>query len=604
MPTRKKIVAAGLSTGILCAVSAIAADLSPANWPVERRLSAEQKEDLGWLADSSRNVTGKNGLISATCSPIAVEAGMQALQQGGSAADAAATVALTQCTVQLGSVVSYAGVMSMLYYDAASKKVFSLDGGYNTCINEKDSPSIPGSNLGNLDSYKPATASSAGKVAHGRKVLVPGFMAGIEAMHKRFGRLSFESVFQPAIWYAENGVKLGDYLSGYLAFRKQCLERTESGRNFIKQSGSDSPKKGDLFKQLELADLLRNVSKQGASYMYTGPWAKHFVAAVKRDGGKMQLKDLASYQVIWSEPVSADYMNHTVYLPASPNECARQMIPALNMAEALKFDKRANYWADAAVLRDYQRIFDLTDLLPYIEPSVLELLKGKNIDVSPQGQLSKEFAAAVMPLLDQIATLKNVEPHHSDSIVVVDSEGNIAALTHSINTVIWGDTGIVVDGVPVPDSANFQQEKLAGIKPGGRLTHEQPQAIVFKDGQPVFACAAIGSSLVQETTKTIIGLLGKGSSLSEIQASPPLIFNFMELIKFGSILKRGIVIPEGVYDESFVKALTEMCKRVTQLPPIEIAGLRGTVSTVLIDAKSGELKSTETENMLLHSAAY
>lgn len=91
----------------------------------------------------------------------------------------------------------------------------------------------------------------------------------------------------------------------------------------------------------------------------------------------------------------------------------------------------------------------------------------------------------VAPLLDRIVPLRGKKdtagavekdegpqnPKHSNSVVVVDGEGNVVALTHTINTVIWGDTGMVVDGVPLPDSAGFQQKALAKINPGDRLPH-------------------------------------------------------------------------------------------------------------------------------------
>ncbi len=90
-------------------------------------------------------------MISTTASPIAVQAGLEALRQGGTAADAAATVALTQITTQLGSVVSYAGIMTLVYYDVKTGKVYSLDAGYNSYQNETEPKTIPVADLGPLN---------------------------------------------------------------------------------------------------------------------------------------------------------------------------------------------------------------------------------------------------------------------------------------------------------------------------------------------------------------------------------------------------------------------------------------------------------------------
>ncbi len=131
-----------------------------------------------------RVVEGKSGLVVATMSPIAVNAGMEALRQGGTAADAAATVALTQITTALGSYVSYAGILQLVYYDAKSGKVSTMNAGWNSYLGETDPKSIPVDDLGPL-----AFGTKPTEGAEGRKTLVPGFMAGIEQMHKRFGRL-------------------------------------------------------------------------------------------------------------------------------------------------------------------------------------------------------------------------------------------------------------------------------------------------------------------------------------------------------------------------------------------------------------------------------
>src|SRR5215467_5050220 len=101
-------------------------------------------------------------------------------------------------------------------------------------------------------------------------------MAGIEAMHRRFGRLPFAQLFQPAIWYAENGVTVTPVESAWFERYGKILSRTSEGQQFLHQAGNDLPKPGDRFVQVELAKTLRGVAKQGAQYMYTGPWGKQF----------------------------------------------------------------------------------------------------------------------------------------------------------------------------------------------------------------------------------------------------------------------------------------------------------------------------------------
>ena len=103
----------------------------------------------------------------------------EALQRGGTAADAALATALAQIVLKGGATISYAGILTVVYYDAASKKVYSLNAGYNTLLEEKYPTSVPRD--------KPS----------GRTALVPGFFAGVQAAHGRFGKLPFASLLEP-----------------------------------------------------------------------------------------------------------------------------------------------------------------------------------------------------------------------------------------------------------------------------------------------------------------------------------------------------------------------------------------------------------------------
>lgn len=586
----------------------ISDELSPANWAMETRARVEVQEATAWAPSETRPVSGKNGIISAIASPIAVQAGMTALRLGGTAADAAATVALTQITTQLGSVASFAGILSMIYYDAKTRKIFSMDAGYNSYLSETDPLSIPVCDLGPLNNKENNTAvsnaESLSQADKGRETLVPGFMAGIEAMHKRFGKLPFAHLFEPAIWYAENGTIVNPTLEYYFVMREKFLARTQEGRDFLRQAGVELPKRGNRFCQPQLAEVLRMVAQHGAQYMYAGPWGQHFVEMVRREGGKVTLEDMSSYEVIWSEPYHATYLGHNVYTPGSPSESAYHILTSLNLMELLRLEEREFYWKDPMVLRDLQRIADVTDSAPWLDPAVSSFLKNKGIDVSPAAQLSKDYAEAVAPLLGQVHSAPRVEPRHSDSMVVIDKDGNIAAITHSINSVIWGDSGIVVDGIPIPDSAGHQQARLASIKPGDRVPSEMTQTIICDGQVPIMATAAIGSSLIPETLKIILGIIGKGLDLKSLQAAPPVIYNFMLAQSNQSTTERGMVIPDGAYGESYVASLQESGQRVTVIPHQAADAIRGTVVAVTIDSATGEKHSCETPKVLICGDAY
>ena len=111
------------------------AELSPEHWASHDREALEKFEEQG-TPQSIRKLETKNGMISATLSPVSIRAGIETLKEGGTAADAAAAVALTQISRALGSYVSYAGIFQLLYFEKKSGKITSIDSGWASYQNE------------------------------------------------------------------------------------------------------------------------------------------------------------------------------------------------------------------------------------------------------------------------------------------------------------------------------------------------------------------------------------------------------------------------------------------------------------------------------------
>jgi gamma-glutamyltranspeptidase len=235
--------------------------------------------ELRKRVEPQRSATGSRAMIAGTSEPLAVHAGLEVLRRGGNAADAALTTALAQVALSAGAAISYAGILTAVYYDAATGKVYTLNACYNTVLNEKDPLSIPG--FGEHS---------------GRTALVPGFMAGVQALHDRFGKLPFSMLFGAAIWIAENGVAVNAPVSFWISSQKNFITRLPEKKRVFTRPDGELYKSGDLFRQPELAATLRKVAAGGSAYMYKGEWARHFVDHVQREGGQMTLDDLATYR--------------------------------------------------------------------------------------------------------------------------------------------------------------------------------------------------------------------------------------------------------------------------------------------------------------------
>jgi DNA-binding XRE family transcriptional regulator len=264
---------------LLASAPLAAADLSPRSWSPQERSELQHREQSPWPA-SARTLEGRSGYVAATLSPIATHVGIETLRQGGTAADAAVATALMQVTTSLGSIVSYAGVLQLVYYDARTHRISSLDAGWNGYADETSPTTIPHADVTLVD---PAHTATAG--AYGRETLVPGFMAGVEEIHAHFGRLPLPQLFKPAIWYSAHGVEVTRLLAYYFAERQKSLSRTDAGRRFLGQAGDPLPKVGDVFVQPEVAHLLGEIAAHGSRVMYTGAWASSYVRAVRAEGG-------------------------------------------------------------------------------------------------------------------------------------------------------------------------------------------------------------------------------------------------------------------------------------------------------------------------------
>src|SRR5215475_2193474 len=471
--------------------------MSPEAWP-----PAELEKYWRLQRDYGRphpSVESAKGMVAVTHDAFSARIGLEALRQGGSAADAALATSLAQIVLDAGAPTSYAGILTMVYYDAASKKVYSLNAGYNTVLEEKDPLTIPGGG-------KPS----------GRTALVPGFFAGVQAAHDRFGKLPFASLFDPAIYLAEKGFIVDPVLSAWINLRKDVLSRLpETKRVFTKQDG-EFYKAGDLFKQPQLAETLRKIAAQGTDYIYQGEWAKKLVAAVQSEGGKMTLADLKAYRPTWSEPMQTSYHGYQVYSLGLPSIGGLNTIEAFNLLEAADLKQYGHYTASPEALYEFIRICRAGYFLSNWPWQTFKMYLP-DFDLAPESRVKKESARLLWRKMHEpawekmlsVITPNGKSDNHSAGVVAVDGQGNMAAVLHTINTALWGTTGIFVDGVSIPDSAAFQQSKIAGIKPGDRLPDTTNPVIVLKNDKPYLASSSIGSALHQTFVVRPLGYRSK-----------------------------------------------------------------------------------------------
>jgi gamma-glutamyltranspeptidase / glutathione hydrolase len=537
----------------------------------------EKKELFSNLLNSRKSETetiAKKGLVTGTTGAFAQQAGLSILKAGGNAADAVVATAMTQVCLAAGSWVSYAGIMNVVYFDAASGKTYDMNASYDTVEGETDAASIPAPDF---------SKGLAGVVLEptGRNVVVPGFLKGADALVKRFGKLPLKEVVTPSIRCAEDGLIWNPGLADQAEFRHKELSRDPETRAVYFKADGSAYQAGDTFKQPALAKTLRAFSEQGSDYIYKGAWAEKLVSKVQALGGKLSMKDMTTYDVIWGQPDRGTYHGVDVYVHGRPAQGGVDTIEALNLLEAANLTAKGHYSESAHSLYWMSQLMKVNTTLNYGGQALADAAAALGVDVSPAGRLTKANAAKLLPIIQAgqfpgIAKPKGI-PAHSDAVVVVDQWGNMAAMVHTINTVSWGTNGINIDGISIPDSAALQVPVVAATTPGERLPDPTNPGLLVKDGKPFLAFASIGAGLHERTIAALTSVIDFGMTPQQAINAPA--YGFYNQTTKAQTFGTGDLNPE------LVKQVQAMGLNIE-----ESDSMRGYWIGILIDPQTGELK--------------
>jgi gamma-glutamyltranspeptidase/glutathione hydrolase len=394
-------------------------------------LPRERLSDQMDRSQARSMVITKLGIV-ATSQALASQAGAQILARGGSAADAAIAANAVLGVVE-PMMDGMGGDLFAIEWDAKSGKLAGLNASgwapeklTPALLEQKGFKHMPGQGI--------------------FSVTVPGCVRGWEALHKRFGKLPWADLFQPAIYYARNGFPVTEVVETYWRTEKAVMEKDVNGKRVFLING-DTPKVGEVFRNPEYARTLELVAQEGPDAFYRGAIAQAILKTSERLGGVMTAADLADFQPEWVEPISTTYRGWAVYeLP--PNGQGMAVLEMLNIFEKFPLPAWGFANADAFHVKLEAQKLAYADLRRYnADP------RFSTVPVA--GILSKEYAAQRASTIDMKRAHCDVEPgdpakYGNDTVYLtaVDKEGNIVSLIQSVAS-LFG-SGIIVDDFGFP----------------------------------------------------------------------------------------------------------------------------------------------------------
>jgi gamma-glutamyltranspeptidase/glutathione hydrolase len=285
----------------------------------------------GWPAQSRAEVFARHGMV-ATSQPLAAQAGLRILQQGGNAIDAAVATAATLNVVE-PMMVGMGGDLFAIVYVAKEHKLYALNA---SGMAPSGATPLHFADLGyraDPANWGPGSGMPTGGIL---PVTVPGTVWGWDAVLKRFGTMGFKEVLAPAEAYAREGFPVSERIAHDWRLPKAlplkgCCTAQDPDSVATWYVDGRPPRAGEVFRNPDLAKSLRLLQAGGADVFYKGEIARALIAKSAAVGGTMTAQDLANYRGEWVEPVHTSYHGHEIYElpPPSQDWAALEMVNVL-----------------------------------------------------------------------------------------------------------------------------------------------------------------------------------------------------------------------------------------------------------------------------------
>ena len=471
-----------------------------------------------WTLRSIRVDTAAGAMISSNDS-LATLAGLEILERGGNAVDAAVAVgfALAVTYPEAGNI------------GGGGFTLIRLADGRTAAIDYRETAPLAATRDMYVDSAGNVTDQSRiGHLASG----VPGTVAGLSAILERYGTMKLADVMRPAIRLASEGFVVDSALARSLVGGQARITMYDGAALFFPNGTALA--RGTRLVQPDLARTLRAIAAAGPAPFYTGEIADSVVAEMRRGGGLITREDLARYAPAWREPLRGTYRGYTLLTMPPSSSGGTTLLETLNVLEALgplpSFGSTAYAHRVSEALR--RSFLDRNDQLG--DPAFVD---------NPVARLtSKEYAAALARSIDPARASQSLalaqsrtEGTETTHYSIVDRAGNAVATTYTIND-LWG-SGVWVRGAGFflndemddfaarpgqPNLFGLVQGERNAIVPGKRMLSSMTPTIVVDSSGATFLIVGSrgGPRIITSTMLAISNVIDHRMSLADAVAAP------------------------------------------------------------------------------------
>ncbi|MDH6458925.1 gamma-glutamyltranspeptidase/glutathione hydrolase [Fusobacterium sp. PH5-7] len=491
------IAAVALSLGACSAVNSgnnvnsTAAVQSVENW--------KPYDANGNILRTDRDATGVNGVVS-TGKYEATKIGVDIIKKGGNAIDAAVAVgfALGVCEPQ-SSGIGGGGFMVIRFAKTGETKFIDF---------REIAPKNATPDMWKLD--KDGKVINNEKAVGGKAVGVPGEVKGMMYALEKYGTMSRKDVIQPSVELAENGYEVSAVLSRDIKNKYDMIEMfPETSKIYLNEGFPYEV--GETIKNPDLANTLRKIIKNGEKAVYEGEIAEAIVKSAQDAGGPLTMEDMQNYDIRVNDPLVGHYRGYEIVTSAPPSSGGAHVVQILNILE--NYDMK-NVKPGSA---EYYHLFSEAIKMAFADRAKF-CGDTEFIDVPIDGIISKDYAKELVKQLDSKKSKKYIAgnpwawdgskdtTHYS----IVDKEGNIVAVTKTVNNVFA--SGVVAEGTGIilnneMNDFDTGHGKANSVEAGKKPLSSMSPTIVLKDGKPVMSLGAPGATRIITGVAQVISLV-------------------------------------------------------------------------------------------------